>query len=131
MADWNVIRPADTPHPFALALSGEDAVFVSGIGGHEPDGDISEDVVEQARRAIQTVRELLEQAGSSLDEIVWFHPYVTVREHAFTMDEVLRETFGDTPPASGALVICDLADPRMKLEFEAVAVRGARRVESS
>lgn len=128
MADYHVIRPAETPHPFALALGGEGTVLVSGIGGHQPNGDISDDVVEQARVAIRTVQALLEQAGSSLDEVVWFHPYVTVREHAFAMDEVLRETFGDTPPASGALVICELADPRMKLEFEAIAVRGARRV---
>ncbi|MFC7765930.1 Rid family hydrolase [Leucobacter soli] len=71
----------------------------------------------------------LEREGFSLDEIVWFHPYTTDISYAFEMDEALREAFGDNPPACGSMLAgVQLADPRMKIEFEAVAVKGATRV---
>lgn len=127
MPQWTTFRPESTPHPFALSLSGEEWVIVSGLGGHDPaTGEIAEDVPTQARVAIETLNGLLEQAGSSLSEIVYFRPYVTQREYAFEMDGVLREMLPDPKPAAGALIICELADPRMKLEFECWAQRGAR-----
>ncbi len=129
MSDWVSFRPPGTPHPFALAIASEQAVFVSGLSGHHPEtGELPDDVPGQARQAMLNLKASLEASGSSLDEVVWFHPYVAEREYALEMDEVIKEFVGEVPPASGALVVCDLAFPGMRLEFEAVAVKGARRV---
>lgn len=129
MSTWKAFRPEGIPHPFALTLSNEETMFVSGLGGHDAEGNISDEPLEQARQALRTMRERLEREGFSLDEIVWFHPYTTDIAYAFEMDEALREAFGDNPPACGAMLAgVQLADPRMKLEFEAVAVKGAKRV---
>lgn len=126
MTTWKTFRTPEVPHPFALSIASDDLVIISGLGGEDETGEFPDDVVQQTRNAITQMKGLLEQAGSSLDEIVYFRPYVTAREHAFTMDDVLREILPDPKPASGALVICDLAHPAMYVEFEALAVRGAR-----
>lgn len=127
MPEYQVIpNPVAQSHPFSLAAVGDDLIFITGLGGHEPDGSISDDLLEQARRGITRMEELLKAAGSGLDEIVSFRPMVTKREYAFEMDSVLREMLPEPKPSSGALLICELADPRMKVEFEAIAHRGAK-----
>lgn len=124
--DYKTIPNRANSHPFAWALHGDEWIFVTGLGGQDENGEISDDVAAQARQALATMAALLEEANSSLAEIVWFRPLVTKREYAFEMDETLRELLPDPKPACGALVICELADPRMKIEFEAIAQRGAR-----
>lgn len=63
-----------------------------------------------------------------MDEVVHIRPYITDRRHAADMDEVLRENLALPRPAAGALVICQLIDERMCVEFEVLAARGAKRV---
>jgi enamine deaminase RidA (YjgF/YER057c/UK114 family) len=126
MADYRVIpNPAPT-HPFSLAAAGEDFVFITGLGGHDELGDIAEDVVAQARQAVTTMEQLLVDSASALSEIVYFRPIVSRREYAFEIDAVFREMLPEPKPACAALLICELADPRMKMEIEAIAHRGAR-----
>lgn len=132
MSTWKSFRPDGIPHPFALTLGTEETLFVSGFGGHRPDGSIADDPAEQAEEAMRALEAHLRREGFSLDEVVWIHPYVTDIAHAQAMDPVLARTFGDAPPACGAMLAgVQLADPRMKLEFEAVAVRGAQRVRAA
>lgn len=131
MSTWKSFRPDGTPHPFALSLANNETIFVSGLGGHDADGNIAESALDQARQALKTMQAHLEREGFSLDEIVWFHPYTTDISYAFEMDEALREVFGDAPPACGAMLAgVQLADPRMKIEFEAIAAKGAKRVRT-
>lgn len=104
-------------------------MFVSGVGGHDAKGNIAESAYDQTRQALQTMAAHLDREGMSLDEIVWFHPYTTDLTHTADMDRALSEVFGENPPASGTMIAgIQLADPRMKVEFEAIAVRGAQRV---
>ena len=131
MNAWIANRTPEPPHPFSHTVSNDMWVIVGGIGGHDPEGNISEDLETQVRTALSTMSALLEQAGSSLSEVVYFRPYVSEREHAFAMDNVLRELLPSPRPAGGALTVVGLADPRMKVEFEAWAHRGARLEETS
>jgi len=124
--DYKVIPNPTDFHPFSLAAAGDEFVFITGLGGHDESGGISDDVAAQARQAITNMEGLLTSVGSSLSEIVYFRPMVTKREYAFEMDAVFREMLPDPKPACAALLICELADPRMKMEIEAIAQRGAR-----
>jgi enamine deaminase RidA (YjgF/YER057c/UK114 family) len=125
---WKSFRPQGIPHPAALTLSNEDVVFVSGLSGHNPDGSISDDPTEQARQAFRNIAGLLAREGVTLDEVVWFHPYATSVENGLAMMPAVVEAFGGNPPASGALLAnVAFASPDMKIEVEAIAVRGARR----
>lgn len=125
MSNWTTFQPPGIPHPFALSGASDDWVLISGVGGHDTDGNIADDLEAQVRETVATMSGLLEQAGSSLSEVVWFRPLVTKREYAFEMDALLRELFPEPKPVGGALIICDLADPRMMVEFECWAQRGA------
>ncbi|GAA1654566.1 RidA family protein [Georgenia ruanii] len=126
MSEWFTRRSPEPPHPFPHSIASDEWVIVSGVGAHDADGELSEDAAEQARAAIGNLAAVLERSGSHLGELVWFRPYVTRREHIPAVDRVLRELLPEPRPASGALTVVELADPRMKVEFEAWAHRGAR-----
>jgi len=125
MSTWTANRTPVPPHPFSFSVAGDDWVIVGGMGGHGPDGSIAEDAADQTRAAVATIGLLLEKAGSSWAEVVYVKPCATSRENAFAMDSVLNELLPAVRPAGGALTICELADPRMKIEIEAWARRGA------
>lgn len=56
---------------------------------------------------------------------VHFRPIVSSRDYIVELDESLNKFLPEVRPAGGALLIAGLADPRMKIEFEIIAVRGA------
>lgn len=109
-------------HPFPLLAASDDLIFVTGLAA------LGETAAEQARTALTEISTLLEDAGSSLAEIVFFRPLVASREDVPEVDGVLREMLPTPRPASGALLICDLVTPELKVVFEAIAHRGARLV---
>jgi len=128
MPDYKIIPNPGAPHPFSFGVASDDLIFISGFGGHDMAGNIDDDAASQARQAIATVEQLLTSVGSSLSEIVFLRPMVTRREYASEIDAVFRELLPEPKPAGGALLICDLADPRMKMEIEVIAHRGAKLV---
>lgn len=130
MGIWRASRTPVPPHPFSNSISGDGWVFITGVGGHDASGGIADDAEAQARAAIGTITHLLEEAGSSLSEVVYFRPYVTSLDHVAAMNEVLEALLPHPRPASGALLVAGLADPRMKVEFEAWAQSGAILTES-
>lgn len=113
------------PHPFAHFTANEDWILVSGIGGHDASGQIAESAQEQAAAAFEKIKIMLESQGSSLNEVVWFTPYITDRADASVVDAVIRQYLSGTRTASAALTIVGLVDPRMKVEFDVWAYRGA------
>lgn len=119
------------PHPFAHFVANEDWVLVSGIGGHDAEGNISESVTEQAQAAFEKIKKMLKSQGSDLSEVVWFNPYITDRADALAVDAVIREYLTGTRTASAALTIVGLVDPRMKVEFDVWAYKGAVLTEDS
>lgn len=127
---WRPIWTTNKTHPFPHALSSDDWIFVTGVGGHIPWTDeISPDTAEQTRQALKNIEEVLNKAGSSFSEVVQIKPHITDRAYAEPMDAVLSEFVSEPRPASGTLVICQLIDERMHVEFEVIARRGAVRAE--
>lgn len=127
MTTWKAITEPPLPHPFPHSLSNDEWVIVSGVVGISPQGELPEDTTLQAKFAIDSLRFALEAAGSGLHEIVYLKPYVSRREYAAELNEVVCETFTAPLPASGALTVAGLIDERMRVEFEAWAHRGAQR----
>lgn len=123
MPDYTVVPNALDLHPFALAIASDDLIFISGLAAPGPTA------AEQARSIMMEMEKMLEQVGSSLAEIVYFRPIVASRDDVPEVDAVLREMLPTPRPASAALLICDLVAPELKVEFEAIAQRGARMVE--
>ncbi|MDJ1372258.1 RidA family protein [Gulosibacter molinativorax] len=126
MTEWRAITEPPLPHPFPHSLSNDEWVIISGVVGISPEGELPEDTTQQTKFAIDHLRHALEAAGSGLHEIVYLKPYVSRREYAAELNEVVREALPTPLPASGALTVVGLLDDRMRVEFEAWAHRGAQ-----
>jgi enamine deaminase RidA (YjgF/YER057c/UK114 family) len=98
-------------------------VHVSGTVGVMPDGaEPSADAGAQARRCFEIILDALREAGARPEDVVRTRMYLTRPEDA---DDVLRvhgELFGDVRPATTAVVVQALIDPRYVVEIEADAV---------
>jgi enamine deaminase RidA (YjgF/YER057c/UK114 family) len=98
-------------------------VHVSGTVGVMPDGaEPSPDAGAQARRCFEIIFDALREAGARPEDVVRTRMYLTRPEDA---DDVLRvhgELFGDVRPATTAVVVQALIEPRYVVEIEADAV---------
>jgi enamine deaminase RidA (YjgF/YER057c/UK114 family) len=108
---------------FSRAVRTGDQVFVSATAAIRPDGHVSEDVAEQARRCLAIIAEALEEAESSLADVVRTRVYLV---DAAVFDGFARahgEAFSDVRPANTTVVVKELLDPRWVVEIEAEAVK--------
>ncbi|MFN2466979.1 MAG: RidA family protein [Gaiellaceae bacterium] len=98
-------------------------VFVSGTAPIPPDGgEPPAAAYEQARLCLAIIAGALEQTGAGVEHIVRTRIYLTRGED---MDDVARahgEVFREIRPASTAIVVKELLDPRWRVEIEAEAL---------
>jgi enamine deaminase RidA (YjgF/YER057c/UK114 family) len=86
------------------------------------DGDPPPDAYGQARRCFDIILAALAEAGAGPEDVVRTRMYLIRAEDA---DDVIRahgELFGEIRPASTAVVVQALVDPRFVVEVEADAV---------
>lgn len=110
---------------YARAVVHGDAVHVSGTTGFDyADMTISEDVVEQAEQCLRNIEAALKEAGCTFADVVRVRYMLPDRADFEPCWPVLRRCFGDVRPAA-TMLVCGLADPRMKIEIEVYAQRSA------
>jgi 2-iminobutanoate/2-iminopropanoate deaminase len=123
------ITPADI-HPPAANYSHATGVppnarwlYLSGQVGIAPDGRIPEDTAAQAQICFANIEAILREAGMAPDDLVRLTTYlIDPRDRADYM--AVRDRFvGSPPPASTLVAVAALADPRYRIEVEAVAAR--------
>lgn len=118
--------PSTSPYAdrigFSAAVRAADTIYVAGMTALDADGSIAggDDPYEQARAALAKVGAALEAAGASAADVVRTRIYVTERSHADAVGRAHGEAFAAAKPAA-TMIVCDLLDPRMKVEVEAVA----------
>lgn len=108
---------------YSRAVVAGDWVFVSGtIGFDYSSMTIADDVVAQARQCFKNIDAALQQAGSSLRDVVRVN-YVLPNAADFEPCwPVLREYFGEVRPTA-MMISAGLLDPRMKIEIEVTALK--------
>jgi enamine deaminase RidA (YjgF/YER057c/UK114 family) len=108
---------------YSRAVVAGNWVFVSGTTGFDYGTmTISDDVVVQAEQCLKNIASALEQAGSSLQDVVRV-TYVLPQTADFEPCwPVLRKYFGEVRPAA-MMISAGLADPRMKIEIEVTALK--------
>jgi enamine deaminase RidA (YjgF/YER057c/UK114 family) len=100
-----------------------DRVHVSGTTGFDyTTMTISDDVVEQAEQCLRHIGAALTEAGCAFADVVRVRYLLSDRDDFEPCWPVLRRAFGGTRPAA-TMLVCGLADPRMKIEIEAYARR--------
>ena len=108
---------------YARAVVDGDWVHVSGTTGFDYRSmTISDDVVAQAEQCLVNVGAALAEAGCGFADVVRVRYLLPDREDFEPCWPVLRRTFGAVRPAA-TMMVCGLADPRMKIEIEVYARR--------
>ena len=106
---------------FCRALRSGDRIEVAGTAPIWPDGSCDPDPGAQARRCLEIIEQALSELGAGLEHVVRTRMFVTDRAHQDAVGEAHGTVFGDHRPVA-TMVVCDLLDPRWKVEIEAEAV---------
>jgi enamine deaminase RidA (YjgF/YER057c/UK114 family) len=108
---------------YARAVLLGDWLHVSGTTGFDyTTMTISADVVEQAEQCLRNIGAALAEAGYAFADVVRVRYLLTDRAEFEACWPVLRRYFGSVRPAA-TMLVCGLADPRMKIEIEVDARR--------
>ena len=116
---------------FARSVVVGDIIFLSGSSGRTMEtGDVSSDnIKDQMFVAWNKIKAALEEAGSSLENIVKTNIYLKNRDDYDIMRQTEREYWSkyapallEEPPASTFMQPVSLARPNMLVEIEVIAV---------
>ena len=99
-------------------------LYVSGQLARDADGGLvgEGDVSAQFRQVWANLRLALEGAGGTLRDLVKTTTYVVGAENLTAVRRARRELLPEEPPASTMVVVAGLADPRLLVEVDAIAV---------
>ena len=128
MADRKRIHsgsPLEGRYGYARAVVVGDRILVAGTAPIWPDDTCDPDPGVQARRCLEIIRTALEEADSSLGEVVRTRMFVTDASYADAVGAAHGEAFAENPPVTSMLVVAGLIDERWKVEIEAEAVKAS------
>jgi enamine deaminase RidA (YjgF/YER057c/UK114 family) len=100
-------------------------VFVRGQVGQDIDDFASIESLspyDQADKAMQNVKQLLEEAGSELGDICRIQVYITDRSYRDDVYQAIGKWLKGVYPVSTGLIVNGLARPEWVMEIEATAV---------
>ncbi|MCD7058298.1 RidA family protein [Pelagibacterium sp. HS1C4-1] len=119
--------PFEKTFGYSRAVRDGDMVYVSGTTGYDYETmTMPEHAGAQAKNALATIAKALEDAGSSIRDVVRVTYYVA--DTAFVDDVVaaVGPVFTDIRPAA-SMIVCGLIKPEMKIEIEVTARIGAHQ----
>jgi 2-iminobutanoate/2-iminopropanoate deaminase len=129
MAEKSVVRTDRAPAPFrgapySQAVIFGDLVFVAGQVALRPDHDeiVGESIEEQTVQVCENIKAILEEAGSSWDNVLKTTVFLVDFADFPTLNEVYGRYVGERPPARATVEIKSLP-MGAKLEIEVVAHR--------
>ncbi len=97
--------------------------FVSGTTGYDYQTmTMPENISEQARNCLETIKGALAEAGFALEDVVRARYIVTAPEHVEPVFAITGEYFGEIRPAA-TMILAGLIRPEMKIEIEVTAYR--------
>ena len=109
---------------YSRAIRHGNVVRVAGTAGMGPDGQVvSDDVIDQMRAAINTMKQALEDLGCKMGDVIMTRVYVRNVHDIDSVAVVHGEAFRDIRPAT-TIVKVDFVDPKILVEIEAEAVYG-------
>lgn len=115
--------PFEEQAGYSRAVVSGDFCFVSGTTGYDyATMTMPESVEAQARNALDTIANVLAEAGFAMSDIVRVQYTVTDQAHVGPVFSVVGNVFRDIRPAA-TMVIAGLIRPEMKIEIEVTAHR--------
>jgi enamine deaminase RidA (YjgF/YER057c/UK114 family) len=124
-----VLLPEGWPRPKGysngVAASGR-TVFVGGQVGWTPEGEFSEDFLQQVRQALENVVAVLAEAGAGPEHVARLTWYVLDMDEYLgnlnPLGRIYRDVMGLNYPAMSLVQVMRLVEPSAKVEIEATAV---------
>ena len=109
--------------PYSQAIKAGGFVFVSGQLGLEPGAKemVEGGITPQTEQVFANLRAILEEAGSSLGNLVKTTVYLQQLDDFAAMNEVYKKHVGDIPPARATVEVAKLPSGSL-VEIEAIAV---------
>jgi reactive intermediate/imine deaminase len=105
------------------AVRAGDLLFVSGVVPVDADGKlVPGDIVAQARQVFANIKLVLDAAGAGFGDVVKVSVFLTDVGDRAAVNEVRKEVFGGTRPASTLVEISKLVVPGALIEVEVVAI---------
>ena len=127
MGEKRVVRTESAPAPFqgapySQAVVWNDLVFVSGQIPIDPETNqmVEGGIREQADRVMRNVQAVLEEAGSSLDNLLKTTIFIVDLGDFAELNDVYRGFVGERPPARATVEIKSLPQGAL-LEIDAIA----------
>lgn len=123
----NVVTSENAPKaigPYSVAIQTENFVFCSGQLGLDPvSGElVSAEVEAQTRQSLTNLKNVLEAAGSSLENVVKTTVFLKDMADFPKMNAVYGEFFSANPPARSTIAVAGLPKGGL-VEIEATALR--------
>ena len=120
--DYNV--PIEGFSQIIVGKPGFTPLFVSGLTSRTENGTIVGvgNFEAQARQVCENLKNVLEAAGATLEDVVQIRTYVRDITQWDVLESVWRGYFGDVWPASTLVQISRLYDERQLIEMEAIAL---------
>ena len=99
-------------------------IFLRGQVGSDFEGNVigAGDPAVQTEQAMKNVKQLLEEAGSSLDDICKITVYITDRAYRESVYRVIGKCLKGVFPVSTGLIVQGLAKPEWVMEIDVIAV---------
>jgi 2-iminobutanoate/2-iminopropanoate deaminase len=125
------LNPDSLPVPFKnrfshgkLVPSGAEWLYTAGQTGRDVDGRIGDGIEEQADFTMRNLRNIVEEAGMTSDDVIKMTIYYLDPAHLPIIVAARNRYFGeDFRPASTAVGVAALANPKYLVEVELIAAR--------
>lgn len=109
--------------PYSQAIEVNGMVYTSGVIPVNPQtGEIPEGAAAQAKQAMTNLSNLLEAAGTSMDNVVKTTVFIKEMDDFGTINDVYKDFFASDYPARSCVEVARLPKDVL-LEVEAVAIR--------
>ncbi len=123
--DKEIIQTANAPAaigPYSQGIKYGNMIFVSGQIAIDPaSGELIEgDIKQQTRQVLTNVKAVLEEAGTSLDNVLKATVFITNMDDFPLINEAYAEFFQNAPPARACVEVSRLPKG-VQVEIEAVA----------
>jgi 2-iminobutanoate/2-iminopropanoate deaminase len=105
---------------YSSAILKKDTLYLAGFGPFDVNQQlVGQDIVEQTHKTMQNIRDLLEDSGFTMDDIVRSTVYLGTIKHWEPFNEVYGQYFTGSYPAR-TVVACQLNGFLVEIECTAV-----------
>jgi 2-iminobutanoate/2-iminopropanoate deaminase len=109
--------------PYSQAIEVNGMVYTSGVIPVNPQtGEIPEGTVAQATQALANLKNLLEAAGSSMEQVIKTTVFIKEMDEFGTINGIYKEFFTSDFPARSCVEVARLPKDVL-LEIEAIAIK--------